>query len=72
MEKAEYDETGKLNEENYHSIVPEIRQDTEQQEKVLRERLEKCRLDENPKDVGTSKRDTSHDESGPSNKSQKI
>lgn len=53
-EKAEYKRTNELPEDNLHERISEFRKDDEEEMKIIRDNLEKARLDDSPEDVGSS------------------
>jgi NADH-ubiquinone oxidoreductase chain 5 len=55
-EKKEYDETGKIEEENLHSRIADFRKDDQEELSALQEKMEKVRLENNPEDVGSSEK----------------
>lgn len=72
-EKAEFERTGVLPEENLHDKISEFRKDDEAEMKIIRDKMEKARLEDTPGDVGSSqnKRDLVQEEGMVENKKVK-
>lgn len=53
-EKAEFERTSELPQDNLHDKISEFRKDDEAEMKIIRDKLEKARLEDTPGDVGSS------------------
>lgn len=69
-EKAEFERTSELPQDNLHDKISEFRKDDEAEMKIIRDNLEKARLDDTPDDIGSSanKRELSEEENMADNK----